>query len=139
MDLINLAKSVAEEYHNNDMYGEHNYYQFHILGVHDLVKQHNLSEKHEIVALLHDIHEDHKYPIDLIISKFGYDVGVAVQAISYNKGYETREEYYRRVLKNDIARDVKRFDAMFNKNHSIKTQDKKRAKYYEDIEKMMSK
>lgn len=139
MDLINLAKSVAEEYHKNDLYGNENYFEYHLIGVYNLVKSNGFDETHQIVALLHDIHEDHSYPIDLIISKFGYDVGMAVKAISFNKRVETREEYYERVLKNDIARVVKHFDAKFNKEQCIKDFDIDRATYYEDIEKMMSK
>lgn len=136
-DKIERAKSESQYYHRNDKYGEHGYFEYHLMGVYEKVVKAGFGEEHQLVAILHDIHEDHKYPIDLIISIYGYDVGKAVEAISFRKGHETRDEYYSGCEKNEIAKVVKYFDSQFNREQSELEGNTKRSKYYSKIEERM--
>lgn len=133
----NEAFKISAEYHVNDLYGDKPYFEHHLKGVADLVRLAGYGLTYQTVALMHDLHEDHKYPIDLIISKFGYDIGKAVEAISYKKGEETKAEYWQRCSENHIAAVVKQYDAKFNKESSYSEFNDKRAKYYAKIEKFM--
>lgn len=134
---LELAHKYAKYYHRNDMYGDEPYYDRHLCGVFNSVKDAGYSEEYQKVALLHDIHEDHSFPIDLLISIFGYNVGMAVDAISYRKGHETKQEYWRRCGENKIACVVKRFDAEFNSNSSYEEGDEKRGDHYAGLSKLM--
>lgn len=137
------AKSEAKHYHQDDRYGDYDYYDYHLVGVATLVYEHYKDFPIAIlddlltVAILHDIHEDHGYPIDLIISKYGYDVGMAVKAISYNKAEETRDAYYIRCAANPIASAIKQKDAHFNRLQSLIENNFRRAKYYQKAEDFM--
>lgn len=138
VEKLALAHKLAKEYHKDDKYGDKPYYDYHLCGVFTKVKNAGYSTIYQIVSLLHDLKEDHKYPIDLIVSQFGYEIAMAVDAISYRKGEETKSEYWTRCSKNEIASVVKYFDAKFNKDHSYYEFDDKRAKYYATIQSIMN-
>ncbi len=131
------AKKFAEFYHKNDKYGEHPYFEYHLMGVNKLVKRAEYGLVYQTVAVLHDVREDHKIPLDTLISKFGYDIGMAVDAISFRKGEESKAEYWERCSKNPIASIVKTYDAKFNKDQSYFEFNDKRSKYYAKIESIM--
>lgn len=133
------AKKFASHYHKNDKYGDKPYFDFHLMGVANLVKRSGYGLVYQIVAILHDVREDHKIPLDMLISKFGYDIGMAVDAMSYRKGEETKAEYWERCSQNAIASVVKSFDAKFNKEQSFYELNDKRGKYYAKIESIMNK
>ena len=71
-------------------------------------------------------------------SVYGSDVADAVEAISYQKGLETRDEYYKRCKANPLARVVKKYDAMFNMEHNALEGNEKRRNYYKKIVDVMS-
>lgn len=100
------------------------------------------DELRQAVAWLHDAVEDTDYTLDDIwrdFSKFGASIAGrihdGVRAITKHAGgHETNEEYYERVARNDIARDVKIRDILdnFGRNHMIEddaTRDRMAAKY----------
>ena len=60
----------------------------------------------KIVAYLHDVVEDTYITLEEIEENFGFDVKVAVEAITKRKG-EEYIDYLERVKANDIARKVK--------------------------------
>ena len=140
--LFELACQDAKFYHKGDKYGTHNYYEYHLLGVVALINIHELNsrllQKYKIVGILHDIHEDHDVPLDTLRSVYGSDVADAIEAISYQKGLETRDDYYKRCKANPLARVVKKYDAMFNMEHSALDGNEKRQNYYKKVVDIMS-
>lgn len=131
------AKKFAFEYHKNDFYGNKPYFDHHLMGVATLVKRAGYDIVYQTVAILHDVKEDHKVPLDMIISKFGYDIAMAVDAISYRKGKETKQEYWERCSQNPLSCVVKYYDASFNRDTCHLEFDDNRAKYYSKIVKIM--
>ena len=110
-ELIYKAKKLAFEYHKDqrDRAGEP--YLEHLKTVAD-----GLSIKEEdyiCVAWLHDIVEDHNYPVEKIKFEFGDKIASAVVAISKIKG-ESYQDYLNRVKSNEIARIVKLSDLAHN-------------------------
>ena len=140
--LFELACQDAKFYHKGDKYGTHDYYKYHLLGVVALINIHEptsrLLQKYKVVGILHDIHEDHDVPLDTLRSVYGSDVADAIEAISYQKGLETRDEYYKRCKANPLARVVKKYDAMFNMEHNALEGNEKRRNYYKKIVNVMS-
>ena len=110
-ELINKAKKLAFEYHKDQRDRAGKPYLEHLKTVAD-----GLSIKEEdyiCVAWLHDIVEDHNYPVEKIRAEFGNDITSAVIAISKIKG-EAYQDYLNRVKSNDIARIVKLSDLAHN-------------------------
>lgn len=142
--MIELAIEIAKVAHKEDRYGEKDYFEYHLMNVYrrveamvvDMPKEFAVAAK--VVAILHDIHEDHDFPLDEIEMLFGKEIRDAVEAISFKKEVESREEYYERVLGNKIAIVVKRADASENMFNCELDGDKKdRVAYYDKIVKMM--
>lgn len=110
-ELINKAKKLAFEYHKDQRDRAGKPYLEHLKTVAD-----GLSIKEEdyiCVAWLHDIVEDHNYPVEKIRDEFGNDIASAVMAISKIKG-ESYQDYLNRVKSHDIARIVKLSDLAHN-------------------------
>ena len=102
---------VSFEYHKDQRDRAGKPYLDHLKTVAD-----GLSIKEEdyiCVAWLHDIVEDHNYPVEKIRAEFGNDITLAVIAISKIKG-EAYQDYLNRVKSNDIARIVKLSDLAHN-------------------------
>ena len=129
MSLLNLAQTLAETYHKGQKYGIDDYYQYHICGVVNSLKLHNLPESYLIVGYLHDIVEDTSITIETIVNLFGETVGEAVDAISKREG-ESRDNYLVRCSSNKIARIVKLQDAMFNSMNCFKNKNKTKHNEY---------
>lgn len=110
-ELINKAKKLAFEYHKDQCDRAGKSYLDHLKTVAD-----GLSIKEEdyiCTAWLHDIVEDHNYPVEKIRAEFGNKIASAVMAISKIKG-ESYQDYLNRVKSNDIARIVKLSDLAHN-------------------------
>ena len=110
-ELINKAKKLSFEYHKDQRDRAGKPYLDHLKTVAD-----GLSIKEEdyiCVAWLHDIVEDHNYPIEKIRAEFGNEITSAVMAISKIKG-ESYQDYLNRVKSNEIARIVKLSDLAHN-------------------------
>ncbi len=74
-----LAYALAEYAHDGQMYGDHDYFQYHVLGV---ASQFPLGSDEHIVALLHDVVEDSHIAIEIIFNIFGVKVGNAVHELT---------------------------------------------------------
>lgn len=127
-----LAKQLSRHFHKGQKYGEHDYFEYHILGV--LKTLYRVSKEHPteemvIVALLHDILEDTECTWDTIHNIFGSDVADYVNCLSYVKGYD-KEQYLKDISIYPVTRIVKYTDSMFNYNECIKDGNHKRAKKY---------
>lgn len=128
--LLNLARALADYYHFGQTYGTNQpYLSYHVEGVVNQMKVHNLPEEALIVAYLHDIIEDTACTIEIVTAIFGPRISSAVLAITKNKD-ETREDYLARCAKNKLARLVKFHDAVFNATNCIKNKNTSRYNYY---------
>ena len=129
--LITLARTLSKTFHQNQLYGTYNYFDYHIEnGVVALLKLHNFSENYIIVGYLHDLIEDvDTVSINTIKELFGNVISEAVDAIT-KRSNETREEYLTRCSKNKIARIVKLQDAVFNATNCAKNKNKNKYHYY---------
>lgn len=141
MKKIEIAMMIAKEVHKDDRYGDKVYFDYHLMNVYrraiELVEGEKEKEIVGVVAILHDIVEDHGYDVGMIEKLFGKKIADAVVAMSYDKENESREEYYERILKNEIAKIVKIADASENRWNCEKDGDEKRFAYYDKIVKMM--
>ena len=129
---ILLAKQLSRHFHTGQKYGEHDYFDYHIVGV--LKTLHRVSKEHPteemvIVALLHDVLEDTECTWDTIRNIFGSDIADYVNCLSYIKGYD-KDQYLKDVSIYPVTRIVKYADSMFNYNECIGNEDLKRAKKY---------
>ena len=131
-----LATALAEQWHKGQKYGEHDYFQYHILGVASSLILHGASHEAVIVGLLHDILEDTQIELAAIETTFGSTIASAVVAVNKRKG-EKRDAYLLRCSKNPIALEVKMHDAMFNAAECFKDRDMKRYAYYMDTLKIL--
>lgn len=129
---ILLAKQLSRHFHKGQKYGEHDYYEYHIIGVLKTlyrVSKVSPTEEMVIVALLHDVLEDTECTWDTLQNIFGLDVADYVTCLSYVKGYD-REEYLKDISIYPVTRIVKYADSLFNYNECIKYGNLKRAKKY---------
>lgn len=132
------ALTLSYMLHRYDLYGDKNYFFYHIVNVANRVKSKmtptmtslDVQLMYIITAILHDVVEDHNVQLYVIEQSFGYEVKCAVEAISYRKKSESREQYYIRCSANPMAAFVKICDAEENQNNSIIEKDFSRSDYY---------
>lgn len=125
-----LAEALSEHYHAGQFYGVNlNYFQYHISGVVNQMKVHNMNEEALIVAYLHDIIEDTSCTIETIRGLFGEGIAAAVLAITKTPN-ESRDAYLSRCAKNKLARVVKLHDALFNATNCLKNKNIEKYNYY---------
>lgn len=127
---LQLSESIARHYHHGQYYGaSQSYFEYHIQGLVNQLKIHNVSEEILIVAYLHDIVEDTSCTIELITSLFGERISSAVFAITKQEN-ESRDDYLVRCAKNKLARVVKFHDAVFNATNCLKNKNTNKYNYY---------
>lgn len=127
--LLVLAKVLSETFHQHQKYGTADYFHYHVSGVVNSLKLHNLPDEYLIVGYLHDIVEDTTVSLNTISDLFGECIGEAVSSITKHDD-ETRENYLVRCSSNKIARIVKLHDAMFNATNCFKNKNKSKYNYY---------
>ena len=151
---IDLANALSRYAHKDQLYGEYDYFEEHILSVVKLVIENTKDldddefiEDCIIVAYLHDVAEDTPISINTIEDLFGAKIADSVWAISksvmvadlFGNTYRTTpakyEEYIKRVKQDDITLLVKICDTHANLNASLCNDDHKRiAKYTKQLE-----
>lgn len=130
-EKVKLAKKLSKTFHKGQTYGLYDYFEYHITGVVNLLKVHNMPAKFIIVAYLHDIVEDTKIDISTVKNLFGKEIADAVDAMTKRKN-ESRKEYITRCAANKIARFVKLQDAVFNASNCFKNKNSNQFNYYMD-------
>lgn len=128
-ELIRLAKRIARHAHHGQLYGDKDYFTYHVEGVVLSIQKVTSDPVLIIVGLLHDVVEDSKYTIEQIKENFGIEISEAVDAIT-KRNDETRYNYLNRCRTNSIANFVKLHDATFNLRESEKENNTKRMEYY---------
>lgn len=121
MNVVDLATSVAIEYHNGQV-NKHNGEPY-ILHVHRValhVRDRGLDEAHQAVAWLHDTLEDTALDIGELNRLFDPQIVAAVIAITKQQG-NTNAEYYNLLRLDPLAARVKVSDIVdnFSRNHTI--------------------
>lgn len=132
-DKVELAKQLSKHFHKGQKYGEHDYFEYHILGVVKtlhLIAKEPPTEEMIIVALLHDVLEDTECTWDTIYNIFGCNVADYVNCLSYIKGYN-KEQYLKDVSIYPTTRIVKYADSLFNHSECVRNGDFKRAEKYQ--------
>lgn len=124
-----LAQTLSSTSHAGQRYGIENYFDYHICGVVESLKIHDLPEEFLIVGYLHDIVEDTTVTLDTIENLFDTTIRDAVDAITKRKD-ESRPDYLVRCTTNKIARLVKLHDAMFNATNCHKNKNDNKFSYY---------
>lgn len=107
--MLRLAIRLAEHSHEGQVDKSGMPYIEHPKRVMAMAK----TEEEQIVAILHDIVEDTDITLDYIETMFGKDISDAVDAITH-RPHEPNEVYYRRVMSNRIAHQVKLYDITDN-------------------------
>lgn len=140
-DRIELAKQLSKHFHKGQMYGEHDYYEYHILGVVktlELVAK-EVTEDMIIVTLLHDVLEDTDCEYETLENIFNFNICDSVIRLS-KLGDVDKFEYIEGILFSDTARVVKYADSLFNHQECVRVGDLKRAdKYERNLQQLYSK
>lgn len=129
----------SKEAHKGQMYGDKDYYQYHILGVcnemiHGVIASNiGMSPLYTITALLHDVLEDTNTTvadIKVLLDDVDYismcNVLWALDCLTKRSG-ESRTDNINRIIKSSckIAMVVKYYDSLFNYNCSKYDYDRK--------------
>lgn len=128
-ELIHYAKLLARQAHYGQLYGDKDYFTYHVEGVVSSIQKVTSDPVLIIVGLLHDVVEDSVINIEYIKHYFGSEIANAIDAIT-KRGDETRDDYIVRCSANSIACFVKLHDATFNLAESKKENNTKRIEYY---------
>lgn len=132
MIKLQLANNLAQHFHSGQKYGEWDYFEYHLIGVVELLSEVSLLPVKEdmiIVALLHDILEDTSCTYETIKNIFGFAVADSVSILTKTDG-EPIDQYLFGVCNNHTARIVKFADSLFNYRECVKCGDLKRAEKY---------
>lgn len=131
-DKIELAKQLSKHFHRGQMYGEYDYYEYHILGVVKTLEvvAKEVTEDMIVVALLHDVLEDTICEYETLENIFNFKVCDSVLRLSKLGSYN-ETDYIEGILYSDTARIVKYADSLFNHQECIKVGDRKRADKYQ--------
>lgn len=130
IELEQTAREIAASCHAGQKYDKKFDYMVHVNGVvNNTLRLFGYSSDRVIVALLHDVLEDSDETEEDLSQYFSEDIVNAV-AILTKKSYQTYEDYIDLCLSNQLAREVKIADTLFNLEYSIFKDDKKRISKY---------
>lgn len=132
MIKLQLANNLAQHFHSGQKYGCYDYFEYHLIGVVELLQEFSLAPVKDdmiSVALLHDVLEDTYCTYETLENIFGFTVADAVSILTKIEG-EPIEQYLFGVCSNHTARVVKFADSLFNYRECIKCGDLKRAEKY---------
>lgn len=118
---VKVAHILAAESHKGQLYGEEDYYLYHLCGV--LNKYKVMYPRHtpceEVAVLLHDIVEDTSATLKDVEEIFGNKVAGIVDSMT-RRSDESYNHYIVRLMRNPSAVKVKKADSSFNLEQSIK-------------------
>ena len=132
-ELLENAERISRVAHNDQKYGEHDYWTRHVCAVERKTKElFNTDLDLMIVAQLHDNLEDSdEFDAEYLYKIFGVEITEAVTAITKDEN-ESHNQYIERVKQNELALKVKICDTICNLEESIKIQDVKRIIRYSE-------
>lgn len=109
-------------------------YYLHPYAVAEILKNKGFNEEYQIAGLLHDTLEDTNATKEEILKLTNENVLEAVVLVTKEHGYNM-QEYYSRIMKNDMARMVKLADRWHNLSESAMTNYLFKQKYIKETEK----
>ena len=131
---------LAQEAHKGQLYGKHDYYTYHILGVlavlitlPEFKSADPISQLYMMIIVIgHDILEDSDITAVLMIN-LGYDP-IIVDALTLleQKNNMGMQAYISAIKKSPLAHPPKKADIMFNLNESIATNEPVKIKRYSE-------
>lgn len=114
-DYVEIAKNICREAHTGqkDKLGKD--YYLHPFAVADMIESANIVDENILVtAYLHDVIEDTDWTIhDLEEAGFPSEVIEAVDILTHKDG-DSYQEYLDKIIVNDIALTVKKYDLLHN-------------------------
>ncbi len=125
--ITQKSRHFAQEKHKGQRYGVHDYYDFHVQGVVDSIKEEVTSRMGVdyqtiklllTVAYLHDVVEDTDTTVEEIAKEFGEEVAEAVDAMTH-RDCESYQQYVKRASANPLAKTVKFHDILFNLTQTL--------------------
>lgn len=129
---------LAQKGHKGQKYGEHDYFEFHILGVLSTLMTVDLfvkatesaKEAMMIVAIGHDLLEDTSLTA-LELRRLNFSEGVigAIELLTRTPEV-SKEQYIENIKQDNIARAVKIADTIFNLKQSVAIEDTRRINKY---------
>jgi len=140
IDQVAQAKDIARDVHKGQQRkGSPLPYIVHPMRVYHRAKKRGLSEKHQILAILHDVYEDAKnlqQTLKKIKEIFGDKIAKLVVVLSHEKGVNYKEYLLSLAKKSTTAFAVKLLD--MEDNLSDKPSSKQKEKYKNALEYIMS-
>lgn len=127
MNKINQAREFAKERHKGQWYEDKDYFDWHIEGVLELVKNNlpkslfevlDYYEDLVVITLLHDILEDTDTTEGEIADLFGVDISSSVKILT-RKESETYFDYIDRVSESKLCSLIKYYDVFYNLNQTV--------------------
>ena len=109
-------------------------YYLHPYAVAEMLKDKGFDEDYQVTGLLHDTLEDTNATKEEILKLTNEKVLEAVVLVTKEHGYNM-QEYYDRIMKNDMARMVKLADRWHNLSESAMTNYLFKQKYIKETEK----
>ena len=144
IDLINLAKLMAEKAHSTQSYGDMLPYMYHINSVADfgytyIPKTHPHFVELICALYLHDIIEDQNVSYNDVKGYFGELVAEIVWALSgWGRNRKERNECsYKKIRKLELAKVAKLCDRLANVTHSSSFNKGKIAMYRKENEEFL--
>ena len=111
-DKYNLAYWLAKNAHKGQKYGDHDYFEYHVIGV---ASQFEKGSIESIIALLHDTIEDTDVEFGVINSLFDWSIALPLMKLSRNLSFATSYHEYIDILSvNSAAKEVKKADLRFH-------------------------
>ena len=131
---IEETKEYVKNKHEGQKRKQGTPYYFHPYAVAEMLKSKGFNEEYQIAGLLHDTLEDTNATKEEILKLTNENVLEAVVLVTKEHGYNM-QEYYDRIMKNDMARMVKLADRWHNLSESAMTNYLFKQKYIKETEK----
>ena len=131
---IEEIKEYVKNKHEGQKRKQGTPYYFHPYAVAEMLKSKGFNEEYQIAGLLHDTLEDTNATKEEILKLTNENVLEAVVLVTKEHGYNM-QEYYDRIMKNDMARMVKLADRWHNLSESAMTNYLFKQKYIKETEK----
>ncbi len=129
---MNLIEYIKEK-HKNQTRKQGTPYYLHPLAVSKILKDKGLDIEYQIAGLFHDLIEDTDTTYEEIEKISNKKIATAVLLVSKEQGY-IKEDYYKRIKENDMARMVKLADRAHNLSEAIYADKDFQKKYIKETE-----
>ena len=131
---IEIVKEYVKNKHAGQKRKQGTPYYLHPYEVANMLKEKGYDVNYQVAGLLHDTLEDTDATKEEILKISNLDVLETVILLTKEKGYKM-EDYYNRIMNNDMAKMVKLADRLHNLKESTMTNIFFKKKYIKETEK----